>query len=637
MKRRFFVKNAVAGFLLLFACNSNTPKQFPLNSLQPLASTLPPKIVVTQDVVGPYPKTGVTLMTFPLYNGCPDEMTVENMAAYQACVTRWLEVSAQLLTDLEVDVFRVPFGARAGNEIVGPDLLVPLAAPRPPFQGRYFENDTMMIGWPEADALAQQTGAEVMWVLNVTDIAGVGTPEQARELVQALSGQVRFYELGSEVFRPSLLNAYQDRITRFGDIIQQEDPLATYAAVLRDDFVWPNPPFPFDAHWWKNGVMAVEGPHRLQRHLYFPGGSEGVQFHRQGAKEAQFIFPITITQSGTHTLILHFAGTDFSPDRDVTITAGTIPFQWDGNGFTADLSPGEYEVVIASQTDKLFTLDYLFDLITPDTTLSGLSVLEGRSGWELYMAGADAIGPDLIPQNTGDRKIWVSEISELGGTVSSAADGQWGHRWLDALAYASGFMQAAADPRVEIILGHTLYEVPWFGMVSGVGRAPWQPWTPGADGVSMIAPQPRPKFWVHQQMARHMKNGQQLMVQMPIDYYQLDGGVQMGYSGREPQQIPQLECWGSDLESSISLLCINRSYDRTFTYPVEVEDSLATTAEMTLLVGQPGDNNEGNQIMIAPQSQSVSLSNVIFPPRSLVRLEIAKSTSQIYLPLIEKR
>ena len=131
-----------------------------------------------------------------------------------------------------------------------------------------------------------------------------------------------------------------------------------------------------------------------------------------------------------------------------------------------------------------------------------------------------------------------------------------------------------------------------------------------------------------------MKHGQQLEVQMPIEHYELDGGIQMGYSGREAQQVPLVECWGSDLGVKKSLLCINRSFDQSFNYAVQFEGSEATTAQMVLLTGQPGDHNEGDTPMVEPQIQTTQLSNVVFPPRSLVRLEINQKESNLYLPVV---
>lgn len=600
----------------------------------------PAEIVVTQNVIGPYPKTGVTLMTFPLYNGCPDVIDKSN-PQHQACLDQWLNVTAELLTELDVDLFRLPFGASAGNEIIGPDLLEPLAT-RPLFSGRHFAGQSMMIGWPEAEMLAQATDAEVMWVLNVLDLVGVGTLAQAETVVQTLKGKVHYYELGSEVFRPSLLGLYQERLTRFGGLIQAEDPDALYAAVLRDDFVWPELLPPLDAHWWKNGIVNTPGPHRLQRHLYFPGGDGRIKFHQS---ETPFFFSMPLTQSGVHTLTLTFSHTTALDATNVTVTAGasslvgTVAALDTGlNGvtttlqFAGDLPTGEHEGIITSKLDGLLIMEALSHLTGPDGTGQQHSLLEGRSGWQLYLAGAHGLGQDLIPQDIGPRKVWVSEISDVGDTPHSEADGRWGHRWLDALAYGSGFMLAASDPRVEIILGHTLYEIPFHGLVGGVGRAPWEPWQ---SIEANIDPKRRPKFWVHQQMARHLKNGQQLDVQMPLYYYQLDGTLQMGYSGRTAQQIPLLECWASDLDSKQSLLCLNRAYEQSFSYPVRFTGSDALTARMTLLTGHPGDHNEGEQPMVEPQFQTVELSNVTFPPRSLVRLEIEK-TLDLYLPLIIK-
>ena len=624
---------SVALLLLVCSQNINSAQKPDATSPAVAAANVSQKITVTQNIIGPYPKTGVTLMTFPLYNGCPDTRTVENAIDFQRCVDRWLEVTAQHLNDLAVDVFRIPFGAEAGNQIIGPKLLAPLET-RPPFVGSHFFGDTMMIGWPEAEALAQATGADVMWVLNVRDICilifcGTGTLERAQTVVRTLKGKVRYYELGSEDYRPSLLNEYIERINRFGGMIQTEDPQATYAAVLRDDFTWDAT----GAHLWKDAIVNTPGPHRLQRHLYFPADDNGITLHQ---REAEFVFSVPISQTGVYTLALNFTGAGFAPAADVTVSASGVPLLWNGVGFTGNLTPGDTEVTIVSQSDASFTLKYLFDLIGPQTTWPNLSVLEGKSGWELYMAGDDGVGPDFIPQNTGGRKVWVSEISDLGDSPAGPNDGQWGHRWLEAMAYASGFMRAVADPRVEIVLGHTLYEEPWFGMVSGVGRAGWQPFTPGPDGISMIAPKPRPKFWAHQQIALHLKNGQQLEVLMPQEYYQLDGSVQLGTSGRVAQQVPLLECWGSNLGGTLSLLCLNRAFDTAFAYPVEVEGSNAITAHMTLLSGNPGNHNEDSQPMIVPHSQTVQLSNVAFPARSLTRLEIAKTVPQNYLPVVVK-
>ena len=596
------------------------------------------KILVTSANIGPYPKTGVTLQTFPLYNGCPDQWPADNQdeqqEMYQACVRQWLTMTTEHLKMLEVDVFRVPFGAEAANELIGPDLLKPIAE-RPPFHGRHFLGDTPMIGWPEADHLRQATGAEVMWVLNVRGcvlgVCGTGTLERGRQVVQALKGKVRYYELGSEDYRPLLVNDYRERLNQFGGMIQAEDPEADYAAVLLDSFVWATA----WSHGWKNVISNTVGPHRLQRHLFFPTGDR-LTFRRQ---EAQFSFPLIVTQTGMHTFTLTLE--DANPATDTLVTTEAGPLTWNGVGFSGFLTQGAHTVTITSLTETPFKLRFVFDLITPNGERQETrSILEGRAGWGLYMAGAHSIGPDMIPQDIGSRRVWVSEIAEHAVSPASESDGRSGHRWLDALAYASGFMRAASDPRVEIILGHTLYEVGWNGMVGGVGRVPWQAWE---SIEANINPKPRPKFWVHQQIARHIKRGQQLAVSMPFSCQidplpepctHLTDAVQMGYSGRISLTMPLLECWGSDLALKRSLLCLNRSYDQSFTFPVEFSGIESITAQMTLLTGMPGDHNEGSRPMIEPQSRAVSLDQVEFPPRSLVRLVVDTAKSRIYLPVI---
>ena len=583
----------------------------------------------------------------PLYNGCPDKLTAENQNDYQKCLDKWLAVTAEYLKALEVDVFRIPFGAEAANQIIGPELLKPIAD-RAEFSGDHFKKHTLMVGWPEAETLAEAAQAEVMWVLNVRDICifgfcGTGSLEDARTVVQALRGKVGYYELGSEDYRPCLLAEYKERITRFGGMIQQEDSQARFAAVLRDDFIWPRLcpnfyPTPTD---WKDEIVALDGPHRLQRHLFFPAAAQ-VKFRFEGT---QLSFPLTIGQADTYTLTLTF--TDANLPDDVQVMAGSMPLQWMGTGFSGELLAGQHQISITSQTDAVFSLDLTFDLIAAGgETQRYLSVIEGRSGWALYMAAAQGLGQDLIPSDIAGRKVWVSEIAEHAAVPHSEADGRSGHRWLDALAYASGFMLAASDPRVEVILGHTLYEIAWNGMVSGVGRAPWLPWQAGDDGFSMIDPQPRPKFWVHQQLARHLKNGQQLQVELPFDcsvafdpafcYEAGSDGLQMGYSGRTRYPTPLLQCWGSDQSDKKSLLCINRAYDQSFTFPVQFEGASITSAQMTLLTGQPSDHNEGEQAMIEPQFQMVSLAQVTFPPRSLIRLDVDTSISKVFLPVIYK-
>lgn len=637
-KRVGIILKSVGLWLLLLACSGSVIEQeaATATSLPPSPSKLAQKIIVTQNPIGPYPKTGVGIMTFPLYNGCPDTITPENQSAYQQCVDKWIDVTIDHLQMLEADVFRIPFGAKAANQIINSELLKPLET-RPEFTVPFplrspFAGDTMMVGWPEAQTLAQATNTEVMWVLNVRDICifgvcGTGSLEDARSVVQALKGKVRYYELGSEDYRPCLLAEYKERIARFGGMIQQEDPDALFAAVLRDDFVWPegclDPALTPVA--WKDQIVAQDGPHRLQRHLFFPT-SDRLKFHKIGTELA---FPVTITQPGPHTFTFTFEDAHL-PD-DVQVKVGATPLQWTQNGFTGNLAPGLHQVTITSATNQTFSMKFVFDVLQPDgQTRPHQSVLEGRSGWELYMAGPHGIGDNFIPQDIGDRKVWISEIAEHGVAPAREADGRSGHRWLDAMAYASGFMLAASDPRVEIILGHTLYEVAWNGMVGGVGRVPWAAW----DSVETnISPKPRPKFWVHQQMARHMKNGQQVAVQMPVDYFYLDGGLQMGYSGREAQQIPLLACWGSETGAKRSLLCLNRAYNQSFTYPVEFAGSEAATAQMTLLTGEPGDHNEGDQPVIQPQIQTVQLSGVTFPPRSLVRLEVSGKEAKIFLPI----
>ena len=428
-KNRFLVLKIIGFWILFLACSRGSAAHTPINPVTAPASpsssvTTVESIVVSQNSIGPYPKTGVTLMTFPLYNGCPDTRTPENADDYETCVDQWLTVTTQHLNDLEVDVFRLPFGADAANQIIGPDLLEPLET-RPPYKGTHFTNDTLMIGWPEAETLAQTTGAEVMWVLNVRDICilvcGTGTFERAQTVVQALKGKVRYYELGSEDYRPSLLNQYVERVNRFGGMIQQEDPQAFYAAVLRDDYVWFKPFLPPTPYDWQDRLVALPGPHHLQRHLFFPTGDR-LKFHRIGA---EFSFPLTVTQAGAHTL--SFAFDEANSPNNVEISVGSVALQWTGSGFTGDLQPGVHPVIITSKTNSLVSMKFVFDLIEPDGNIQRyLSGLEGKSGWELYMAGAHGIGDDFIPQEIGNRKVWVSEISEHA--VSPAVEGRWSLR-----------------------------------------------------------------------------------------------------------------------------------------------------------------------------------------------------------------